>query len=458
MRNISFKILSIGIDIGKKGNYVAFKINQEEVHKRIKIKNDYYGNCKIKQVIDKLCEKYNLSYAECIIGLESTGPYWKNTKKYFEVLGFDVVLVLHEIVEGIKRLEKIKGKTDSIDSYAISTAVEMGKYEKITEVVLKRESIKSLARYTDDLLRDQVRIKNKIWSWVAEFNPTYEKYFKQSDSSSARMLLKLYPSPLDILGKDFYLIVEELREEIRTPSTKGIKLYLEECKEIKKFVIPPTEINRLEIRRYIERLEEIEKEVEEMKGNLEELASETFEEWETLSSIKSISKTQLIFVLAEIGDIRRFKTPRHLLSYAGFKIYKKAQSGDKESQSKINKRGNVRLRKNMFLIVKTLIIHNREFRHLYCRYKSYDRKYTNTDKSMLIGVACKFLRVIFGVLKNKTEYDARLVLKGCKLTDCDIKRYITEFETEKSIKLNSKELAEIYNITQEEVENLIKYN
>lgn len=452
----SLKKLSIGIDIGKKGNYVAFKLIGEEVHKRIRVKNDYYGNCKIKEVIDKVCKNYNLLYDECIIGLESTGPYWKNTKNYFEVLGFEVALVLHEVVDGIKKLEKIPGKTDSIDSYAIATALEMGKYEQITEMVIKRESLKRLARYTDDLLRDQVRIKNKIWSWVAEFNQPYEKYFKESDSATSRALLKLYPSPLDIVGRDFYLVMEDLREETKIPSSKGIKLYLEECKEIKKFVISPSDINRLEIRRYIERLEEIEKEVEEMKEKLERLASETYDEWETLSSIKSISKTQLIFVLAEIGDIRRFKTPRHLLSYAGFKLFKKSQSGEKEGQSKITKRGNVRLRKNMFLIVRTLIIHNRTFRHLYCRYKSYNRKYTNTDKSMLIGVACKFLRIIFGVMKNKTKYDERLVLKDCKLTECDIKRYIDEFETEKSIRINNDELAHIYNISETEVENLIR--
>lgn len=452
----NFKKLFIGIDIGKNGNYSAFKIMGKEVHRRIRVKNDFYGNCKIKDVIDEVCKKYNVLYDECIIALESTGPYWKNTKNYFETLGFKVVLVLHEVVEGIKKLEKISGKTDSVDSYAIATALEMGKYEEITEMVIKRESLKRLARYTDDLLRDQVRIKNKIWSWVAEFNPTYEKYFKKSDSATARVLLKLYPSPLDIVGRDFYLVMEDLREETRLPSSKGIKLYLEECKDIKKFVIETSEINRLEIRRYIERLEEIEKEVDEMKEKLDALASETYEEWETLSSIKSISKTQLIFVLAEIGDIRRFKTPRHLLSYAGFKIYVKGQSGDKEGQSKINKKGNIRIRKNIFLIAKTLIIHNREFRHLYCRYKSYNRKYTNTDKSMLIGVACKFLRVVFGVLKNKTEYDPRVVLKDCKLTECDIKRYITEFETEKSIRINSEELAYMYNISYEDVENLIK--
>lgn len=452
----NLKKMFIGIDIGKKGNYVAFKIMGKEVYRRIRVKNDFYGNCKIKNIIDEVCKKNNVLYDEIIVGMESTGPYWKNIRHYFEVLGFEVVLVLHEVVESIKKLEKISGKTDSVDSYAIATALEMGKYEEITEMVVKRESLKRLARYTDDLLRDQVRIKNKIWSWVAEFNPTYEKYFKKSDSATARALLKLYPSPLDIVRRDFYLVMEDLREETRLPSSKGIKLYLEECKDIKKFVIEPSEINRLEIRRYIERLEEIEKEVDEMKEKLEELASETYEEWETLSSIKSISKTQLIFVLAEIGDIRRFKTPRHLLSYAGFKIYVKGQSGDKEGQSKINKRGNIRLRKNMFLIAKTLIIHNREFRHLYCRYKTYNRKYTNTDKSMLIGVACKFLRVIFGILKNKTEYDARIVLKGCKLTECDIKRYITEFETEKSIRINIEELVYMYDITRKEVEDLIK--
>ena len=36
----------IGIDIGKKGNYFAFKIDGKEVHKRKRSKNDFYGNVK----------------------------------------------------------------------------------------------------------------------------------------------------------------------------------------------------------------------------------------------------------------------------------------------------------------------------------------------------------------------------------------------------------------------------
>lgn len=446
----------IGIDIGKKGNYFAFKIYGQEVHKRKRTKNDFYGNSKCKMIVEELCKKNNISKEECLIGLECTGPYWKNTKNYFEKSGFKVVIVLHEVVEAIKKLEKITGKDDSIDSYAISTALEIGKYEEITEQTIKQESLKRLARYTDDLLREQVRIKNKIWSWVAEFNQPFEKHFKDSDSATARAILKIYPSPLDITNRDFYLIIEDLKEKIKIPSQKAVRLYLEECNEIKNFVLEPSEINRLEIRRYIERLEEIEKEVEQMKEKLEELASEVYEEWETLSSIKSISKTQLIFVLAEIGDIRRFKTPRHLLAYSGLKLFKKRESGDKESKSKINKKGNVRIRKNIFLIAKTLIIHNRTFRHLYCRYKSYNRKYTNTDKSMLIGVACKLLRIIYGIMKNKTKYDESLVLKGVNLFECDIKRYITEFETDKTIKIDKEELSDIYNISIIDIENLIQ--
>ncbi|WP_404988818.1 IS110 family RNA-guided transposase [Clostridium culturomicium] len=448
--------LSVGIDIGKTGNYFAFKVDGKEVHKRTKLKNDFYGNVKCKNIIDKMCEKYSLSYDDCIIGLESTGPYWKNAKYYFEKCGFKVVCTLHEVVDAIKKIEKIKGKDDSIDSYAIATVVEMGKYEKITEQTVKLESIKRLARYTEELLKEQVRIKNKIRSWIAEFNQPFEKYFREINNVTAKALLKLYPSPLDVVGKDYYLVIEHLKEQTKIPDKKGVKLYLEECNEIKKFILHPSEINRLEIERYVDRLERVEEEVEVMKLRLEELAAETFEEWSTLSSIKSIPKTQLIIVLAEIGDIRRFKSPRHLLSYAGLKLCKKNESGDRGSQSKISKKGNVRIRKNTFLIVRTLIIHNRTFRHLYCRYKSYKRKYTNSDKAMLIGVACKFLRIIFGVMKNKTTFNSKEVLKGCNLLECDIKKYVSEFETEQVIKIDFDELSNIYGIQKEEIERLIK--
>ena len=53
---------------------------------------------------------------------------------------------------------------------------------------------------------------------------------------------------------------------------------------------------------------------------------------------------------------------------------------------------------------------------------------------MQIAVMCKFVRVMYGMLKHNTNFDYKEMLKGYYFGDCNMKVFKEEFEGEKRTK------------------------
>lgn len=118
-----------------------------------------------------------------------------------------------------------------------------------------------------------------------------------------------------------------------------------------------------------------------------------------LLSIPGISYTTGAIILAEIGDIHRFKTDDQLLAYAGLdpSVY---QSGNFEGNYKISKRGSSILRWAIYQSAQAIVRFDPVFKTYYLKKKSEGKRHR-----VIIGhVTKKLLRVIRTILKNNTTY------------------------------------------------------
>ena len=75
-----------------------------------------------------------------------------------------------------------------------------------------------------------------------------------------------------------------------------------------------------------------------------------------------------------------------------------------EGETKISHRGRKRLRYWLFQAAKSAVAHTEEFKELHVYYTT---RIDNSLKKMqsLIVIACKLLRIIYGILKNGTVYE-----------------------------------------------------
>ncbi|HHD2788443.1 IS110 family transposase [Clostridium perfringens] len=441
--------LYIGVDIGKELNYASF-LNEKgvEIDKRFKFKNNYLGFLKLKDNIDKLTYDYNLKYDDILVGFESTGHYWINIDWFLtEKLNIKTVMVRNDAVRHTRALNSQgKGKNDSLDSRTIAECLKNGYYfdvqgRKEDYIVLRR-----LTRERSELEKEIARYKNRFRAWLDVNNPIFLENFSNVFSAGALALLKVYPSPLDII-KDSYLEVrEKLREVGYSRTNKTLKIYYEEVETYKNIINGISYADRLEISEYIEALEMYMKKKENLDERIEALMN--FLEgkvYTSLSEIKGMPKAQVASLIAEIGNINNFKSAIHLISYAGLNLQGEG-SGKNKGHSWISKTGNRKIRKELYVITFNLVRHNDYFRGLYCYYKSYKRPNEKSSKEMLIALMCKLLRVVYGMLKYNVEFNLNEMLKNYDFRNINKEKFIDEFlgNSEKKQKIIPQEIEDIF--------------
>ena len=119
-----------------------------------------------------------------------------------------------------------------------------------------------------------------------------------------------------------------------------------------------------------------------------------------LESIPGIGKRTATKLLAEIDDIRRYKSARQVAAYAGL-TPRNNRSGTLRGQTRLSKTGNARVRKALFLPAMVAKQHNPVVRSFCQRLARHGK-----NKMQLIGAAMrKLIHIAFGVLKSGKRFD-----------------------------------------------------
>lgn len=88
---------------------------------------------------------------------------------------------------------------------------------------------------------------------------------------------------------------------------------------------------------------------------------------EKLLAIKGVGIITIAGFLAEVGDIRRFDSPKQIQKYAGLELVENS-SGKHKGKLRISKRGRRKLRKILYQVMVSLLSRNKEFRTIYDYY------------------------------------------------------------------------------------------
>jgi len=146
---------------------------------------------------------------------------------------------------------------------------------------------------------------------------------------------------------------------------------------------------------YEEQLREVDIELEQMYHSMSC----------TLATIPGVNITTAVKILSEIGDINRFPNPAKLAQFAGIAPIRLSSAG--KGKDKASKQGNRRLQATLFFLAIQMIqistkgkARNPIFRDY------YDRKLVEgkNAKQVLICIARRMVNIIYGMLKNQTEY------------------------------------------------------
>jgi hypothetical protein len=152
-----------------------------------------------------------------------------------------------------------------------------------------------------------------------------------------------------------------------------------------------------------------------------------------LTSITGVGEQSAVEIMVEIEDINRFESAKKLGAYFGtHPMYKK--SGDGTWGNHMSKKGRSEIRAVLYMCCMTAIRYDEMFKAVYSRARSNGKNHYSA-----MGVVMnKMLRIIYGVLKNRTKYDRETDYKNqqqAKDKQAAIEKEAKELKQEKQTKL-----------------------
>ena len=225
------------------------------------------------------------------------------------------------------------------------------------------------------------------------------QYVFEPNSAAFLAILSSYPTTHDIINasKDEVFYVAYQATKHRCSMDKIDKLF-EYCDDT---LVPHVSDHiRLIIIDIVENIKSIRTQIKALEKEIKLLAS-TFSQYNLLLSLTGCGPITAATIIAETGNIDRFKNADHFVSYSGSSPRIKRSGTSVEIMGKISKKGSKYLRHALYMIAEFGRRHNPILKHLFERVKNGNKK---RHKLAVIAVANRIARYCYSIMKNHCSF------------------------------------------------------
>lgn len=404
--------LVVGVDIAKHRHWACIMdgLREKPVGNAFAFQNSREGFERLLGIMAGAQRKTGA--ARVVVAMEPTGHYWKPLAWYLKKAGITVVLVNPYHVKRYKEFDdNSPSKNDRKDAWLIARLANEASF---FEVYLPQGVYAELRGLTQ--ARQQQRNKrnmalNQIQCLLDEYFPEYGEVFVGILGRASLYVLEHRPFSGDVLA----VSAEELAEELKRASNRrvGLKraLRLQETARGSVGVTEGLEATKLRLKQLLE-------EVKFWKDRLTETESAMADALQKtglaryLLSVPGVGVVLAASFLGEIGDPVRYQDSRQIRKLAGLNLIEDS-SGQKKGRTEISKRGRPGLRSVLYQMAMTTAAKNAQFRALYWYFISRSENPLK-PKQALIALACKLLRVLWTLMKEKRLWDPDRALGACR--------------------------------------------
>lgn len=412
LKQLTVETLIIGVDIAKEFHVArAQDIRGVEFGKVIKFNNSLSGYLELENWIKdiKSTEKKN----NVIIGMEPTGHYWLNIARYLkEKEEYTVVTVNPMHVKKIKELDdNNQTKTDKKDAKVIAQLVKDARYSMPNLLEGEYEELRNAKNLRLVMVQDLNRTKNQIHNWLDRYFPEYKDAYARWESKSFIKIIKKYTFPSEIKKVSPNEIYDMLPPKLR----RGVGL-----KKIERLVLASESsiglkeghsFARIELNYLLEKYEVFLQSIEEIDNHVIELCRD-LDAVNKMMQIKGIGIVTASGIVAELGDIKKYRSPKQLIKMAGLSLIENS-SGKLKGKTSISRRGRKDLRRILYQAVLGMIRTNPAFKEMYVYYTTRSKNQL-TGKQAIIALCRKLLRIIHTIILKDIEYDESKMMSGIR--------------------------------------------
>ena len=401
------RILGVSIDPGKEFHQaLLFDFNGKILGKSFAFNSFLSGYEKLKKRIDKASKK--IKAKKILIGIEKVYTCSENISRHL-MDDYENVYFINPSSTAANRTQKLLFglKTDAIDAASIGDLLIRGECHSYNLPEGLYLELQKKTYWREKKLNLQAKLKNQIIGHMDMIYPGLTSHYEgnrplfhtafQSDIS--RLLLKLLLLPSEIASMQPQTLSKLCLEN-------GFTVKIQKATTIvnyfKKMLLPPDRIlpvYREILKRDVDLLRHLEKDIEEIEKSMIELAKKTPARI-LFNQIKGLSDTLIASYVGCLGDvIKKYKSAKHIYSSAGLSP-KLEQSGSNPPKKRgIKRAGSRMLRSILFRAAVFVSKHDSYFKN----YFEKIRKNKSGMESYII-ISNKLNKIMFAIMKNQTPY------------------------------------------------------
>ena len=386
----------VGIDIGK-NHHEASIVSPEgkQIGRSLRFATTHKGADSLMSFIFK-----NIGNSPCVFGMEATGHYWYPIYSFLKAKGYTIYVINPIQSDSLRKMYIRQTKNDSIDSFLIAEVIRFGQFGTTSMADENILAMRQLCRYRDSVISSRTEIKLRIGTIMEQIFPEYEKQFSSLWVSTSMGILEKYLTPENIENAPIDELFEIIKDKSHNRLTKAKAISIKEAAADTFGIKIAQDAFSFQLKQLIDRMNFLDKQIEALDCQI----LEYYEKFDCyLHTIPGIGMIAAATILAEIGDINRFKSSSALVAFAGIDPTVRQSGEFSSTHNHMSKRGSPYLRHAIFLAATTCSFHNSPLNAYYKKKRDQGKHYLTATGA----VARKLTTVIYAVLRDSKPYEPK---------------------------------------------------
>ena len=386
----------VGIDIGK-NHHEASIVSPEgkQIGRSLRFATTHKGADSLMRFIFK-----NIGNSPCVFGMEATGHYWYPIYSFLKAKGYTIYVINPIQSDSLRKMYIRQTKNDSIDSFLIAEVIRFGQFGTTSMADENILAMRQLCRYRDSVISSRTEIKLRIGTIMEQIFPEYEKQFSSLWVSTSMGILEKYLTPENIENTPIDELFEIIKDKSHNKLTMKKAISIREAAADTFGIKIAQDAFSFQLKQLIDRMNFLDKQIEALDCQI----LEYYEKFDCyLHTIPGIGIIGAATILAEIGDISRFKNSSSLIAFAGIDPTVRQSGEFNSTHNHMSKRGSPYLRHAIFLAATTCSFHNSPLNAYYKKKRDQGKHHLTATGA----VARKLTSVIYAVLRDSKPYEPK---------------------------------------------------
>lgn len=395
----------VSIDVSKgKSDYQAFKEMNVKYTGSRSIKHTKEGFDEIVSLVREMEKK--LETEVCVV-YEATGVYHRVLKKVLEDNNIKQFIINPLLSAKTRKNDSLRSpKTDKLDPKSIAKTYYSHSLHNSHKPETIYHELRELSRYYEDILVHLRKDKVAFRAQLDVVFPGYDTLYDDLYGPVALAVIEKYPHP-EMLQKKKINTVSKVIHSKTCHRQAMSDTMADKAIEYSKTIYSGCDKDDIEVlilQRFIKKLKEDMAEAERTIGEMIKLAQE-LPDFSIIKSIPGIGDNLAARIIAELGDMTRFKKKNELVAFAGLDP-RISESGQNDGDHMhITKKGNKRLRCLLYLAVTCSIRLKRDDNSIKDFYiKKKQQSNPMCSKAAKTACASKLVRIIYSMCKTGELY------------------------------------------------------